>query len=417
MGTLFKVFLLLYVVFTMTTLKFTLGLTSISWIFSGLVFLVATFVIFHGLASSKIALLPSVLLILVFFLIFSSLLNLFVNWSPSGPLQVGMYLLPWLALVMVLVNQQVACQNYETYWVWGNKFLVFICFVGLCEYAAIYALGYRPTVMELNTGMGEYYVGYSTLLQKLPNSDVPYFRFQGPFGESGDLAMWASVFIVYNLIRRQYAHATVLAVAIFGAFSPSVFISLFVAFLVYIRTRSTVKLSIMLIILFLFIAVFKNDISLLYNNVMDMKIGSLGDRADANLGFIDELPFLIDAYPSGIPFFESSSERIASGVGFSATYGAIWNYMMGGLIAFLIYIVFTSYFLFLSVYKIFLSKESLIENELYMYYLMLGTYIVQRATLIDYAIIPFLFAPLFFGKLWMKTGYGNLKATRDFVNQ
>jgi len=165
------------------------------------------------------------------------------------------------------------------------------------------------------------------------------------------------------------------------------------------------------------IGIFLTDIISIYNNIMEMKVGSLGNRAEANLDFIDKLPFLIDAHPLGVPFFESSNEKIASGVGFSTSYGAIGNYMMGGLMAFLIYIVFTFYLLFLSAYKIFLSKVSLIENELYMYYLMLFTYTLQRSTLIDYAIFPFLFAPLLFEKVAMKTGYDNLKKTRNLVNQ
>jgi hypothetical protein len=415
--TLFKVFLTLYVVFMMTVLKFSLGLTSISSIFNGLIFVVAVFVILYGLVYSKLALLPSVLLISVFFLISSSLLNLFVNWSPLGAQQVITYILPWLALMMVLVNREVACRNYRSIWVWGNNFFVFICFVGLCEYVAIYILGYRPPIIELDTGMGEYYVGYSTLFQKIPNLDIPYFRFQGPFGESGDLAMWASVFIVYNLLRRQYAYAAVLAVAIFGAFSPSVFISLFVAFLIYAWSRGGVIKPIVGFFTCVAIAIFWTDIISLYHNIMEMKVTSLGSRAEANLDFIDKLPFLLNAHPLGVPFFESSNEKIASGVGFSASYGAIGTYMMGGLMAFLIYIAFTFYLLFLSVYKIFLSKLSLIENELYMYYFMLFTYTVQRATLFDYAIFPFLFAPLFFEKVVMNTGYDNLKKTRNLVNQ
>ena len=278
-------------------------------------------------------------------------------------------------------------------------------------------MGYRPSILELDTGMGEYYVGFSTLLQKIPDLDIPYFRFQGPFGESGDLAMWASVFIVYNLLRRQYAYAAVLAVAIFGAFSPSVFISLFVAFLIYTRSRSALIMPTVVLFTGVAIGIFLTDIISIYNNIMEMKVSSLGSRAGANLDFIDKLPFLINTHPLGVPFFESTNEKIASGVGFSTSYGAIGNYMMGGLIAFLIYIVFTFYLLFLSAYKIFLSKVSLIENELYMYYLMLFTYTVQRATLIDYAIFPFLFAPLLFEKVEMKTGYDNLKKTRNLVNQ
>lgn len=408
-GTLINVFLILYVVFMMTTLKFTLGLTSISMILNAFVFLMAMLIIFHGLANLKIELLPSMLLILTFVLISSCLLNLFINWKPFGLFQVVIYLLPWLALIIVLVHGEVACRNYKSYWFWGNKFFVFICFVGLCEYFAIYTLGYRPPIMELDTGMGEYYVGYSTMLQKKIGLDIPYFRFQGPLGESGDLAMWASVFIVYNLLRHKYAYAAVLAVAIFGAFSPSVFISLIVGFLVYTWTRSALIMPIMLIGSGLVIAIFMSDIILLYNNVTEMKAGSIGSRLEGNLDFINKLPFLINTYPFGIPFFESSGERIASGVGFSTSYGAIGSYMIGGLMAFLIYIVFNLYFLFLSAYKILFSKASLIENELYLYYLMLFTYIVQRGTLFDYPIFPFLFAPFFFNKLDKKYSLRSFK--------
>ena len=73
--------------------------------------------------------------------------------------------------------------------------------------------------------------------------------------------------------------------------------------------------------------------------------------------------------------------------------------MMGGLIAFFVYIVIVFYGLILSGYKILLFKGGMMENELYIYYLMLFTYIIQRATLIDYAIFPFLFAPLFMGMM------------------
>ena len=75
--------------------------------------------------------------------------------------------------------------------------------------------------------------------------------------------------------------------------------------------------------------------------------------------------------------------------------------MVGGLIAFLIYIVFALYYLFLSAYKL-LSKASLIENELYLYYIMLFTYVVQRGSFFEYALSPLLFAPIFFQNFWKK---------------
>ena len=252
----FKVFLVLYVVFNMTTLKYSLGLTSISGFANALLYVLAACVICYGLASSKFSPLSGVSLVLVAFLCLTSLLNLFSNFTFTSLIQVIDFLLPWLALAMVLTNKDVILSNYKSYWDWFNSFLVIVCFVGLCEYIATFFLGYTMPIMKLDTGMGEYFVGYSTLLQKVEGLDIPYFRFQGPFTESGDLAMWASVLVVYNLFRYQYIYATVLLVAMLGAYSPSAFISLFIALLIYIQTRSALVMPIMFILTFFTIGIF-----------------------------------------------------------------------------------------------------------------------------------------------------------------
>ncbi|MDA9321678.1 hypothetical protein N9Q72_01275 [Gammaproteobacteria bacterium] len=397
-----KIFLVLYVVFNMTTLRYSLGLTSISTIFNASIYILVACAIGHGLAFSKLSSIQIVSLILIFFLSLASFINVFLNFSFVSFLQAIDFLLPWLAIAMVLANKDIMLINYKSYLQWFNSFLVIVCLIGLLEYIAIFSLGYRPPIMELNAGMGEYYVGYSTLLQKIYNLDVPYFRFQGPFLESGDLAMWGSIFVVYNLLRFKYVYAAILLFAIFGSFSPSAFISLALAFLIYIQTRSAIVMPIMMAIACISIVIYMNDILDLYNNIMDMKVGSLDDRLVTNLDFIDKFYFLINAYPFGVPFFESTNDKIASGVGFTANYGPIGSYMTGGVIAFLIYIIFSLYFLFLSVFKILLNPN-FIENELYVYYIMLFSYVIQRGSFFEYAISALLFAPIFFDKFRIRS--------------
>ena len=397
-----KIFFVVYVFFTMTTLKFTLGLTAISSIFNSLLCLLALIVSLHGMAHSKFGLRTSILLVLTISFCFSCFINLFLHWSLIGMVQVISHLLSWIALIMVISNKEISLGNYKLHWSWFNNFIVIICFIGLCEYLAIYSLGYRPPIMEMDTGMGKYYVGYSTMLQKFDDLDIPYFRFQGPFGESGDLAMWASVLMVYNFLRRQYLYAIILVLSIFGAFSPSVFISLFIAFLVFMWTRSLIAMPIVFLMACLVAGIFINEIIDIYNTTVEIKIRSVGDRFNATKDFIDNSSLLINSYPFGIPFFESANEKIASGLGTSASYGPMGSYEIGGVIAFIAHFVILIYGFLISSYKILISKNSLLENELYMYYLMLFTYIVQRASLFDIAIIPFLFAPLFFDKIKMK---------------
>ena len=374
-------------------------MTTISAFANASLYLFAACTIFFGLANSKFSFTTVCGLFLIAVLFSVSLLNLSLNFSITAFLQVINFLLPWFAITMVLTNKDIILNNYKSYWSSFNYFLVVICFLGLCEYIAVFMYGYRPTIMKLETGMGNYYVGYFTLFQNIEGLEVPYFRFQGPFGESGDLAMWASIFLIYNIFRQQYICVFILLFALFGAFSPSALISLFVAFLIYIYSRSPLIMFTTLIFSYFVISIFMSEILFFYTNILDMKVGSLADRALSNIDFLDKFSFLINTYPFGIPFFESTNEKLASGVGFSTTYGPIGSYMIGGLIAFLIYLIFALYLLIISTYKIlFVTSNSLMHNELYIYYIMLFTYVIQRGSFFEYALSPFLFAPIFFVK-------------------
>jgi len=399
MAFIFKLFLVILIFFNMTTLKFSLGLLSVSFFFNMLLYLIVLFVILHSITLSKFSLSSATIFLSVVFLCISATLNFFFNFSFMGVVQFSNSLLPWLVLIMLLLNHETFLYEYKSYWSWLNTFLFVCIFIGVCEYVAAISYGYRPPIMKLDTGMGEYYVGYSTLFQKIPDLNMPYYRFQGPFGEAGDLAMWSSVFLIYNLIRQKYFYAFVFVSAIFFSFSPSAYISLSVAFLIFIWSRTALILTIAVFFTCVTISVFMGDIVSIYSNVMEAKVTSLGSRFSTVSNFIREFSFLINSHPLGAPFFESAVEKSTSRIGFSITYGPIGAYMMGGLIAFFVYVVIVFYGLILSGYKILLFKGGMMENELYIYYLMLFTYIIQRSTLIDYAIFPFLFAPLFMGMM------------------
>ena len=409
----YKVIFILYIGFWMTTLKFSWNLTYVSTICNAAIFMLAGAVILRGLVNSKFDVGSWMLLFLASSIVLVSFANMFVNWSLLALTQVLSYILPWLILIMVVTNQETSVKAYKLFWRWFNNFFVIICLFGLCEYVLVYTLGYRPPIMELNTGMGDYYVGYFTLFQKIVGLDIPYFRFQGPLGESGDLAMWTSVLLVYNLLRKQYIYSTILLVAMFAAYSPSIIIALFVSFVCYVWSRSNLMALVLLLLAFFTALILYNDIAILYDTIMQMKATSLAERVDGVNAFFNALPFLLNSYPFGIPFFTETAEKVASGIGFSGVYGPIPSYEIGGVIAFLAHLVLLFYFLLLSIHKIFLTKVSLIENELYMYYLMMLPYVFQRQGFFEYALSAFLFAPIFFAKVDMSRVYDEFKKSRD----
>ena len=394
---LLNTFFVLCVVFFMSTLKFTLGLTSISTLMNLSLFVIVTICILHGLAVSRFDHRSIVLLFFSFCIIFSCLLSLLMHWSYIGLIKVAAYLLPWLVLVMVIVHKEFFLQHSMRYWRWFNLFLVITCFIGLCEYFSVFVLGYRPPVLELNTGSGIYWVGYTTLFNWVEGLGVPYFRFHGPFGEPGNLAMWASLLVVYNLLRRQYAFSIIFLAATVAAFSPSAIVGFLIVFLIYLRSQKFGIASLLTILTTCVIAgAFLTEISDLYSGIMVQKETSLGSRSNATTDFLNRLPYMIQNHPFGIGFFETTAQKVESGLGVELSYGPIYSYEIGGLIAFLSYIFFVLGSIFISSYKIVRLKTSLIENEVYIYCLMVAPYIIQRQSLYDYAITPLLFASLVF---------------------
>jgi len=390
-------FFLGYVIFRMTSLKFTLGLTGISAFFNLLVIFLVLFAIFFGLIKSKFDRQSSIFFLLCSIFIFACFFNLALHWSVTGFLQTMEYILPWLALVMILVNRNHALANYKKYWNWFNKIIVTLIFLGLVEYFAFFILGISLGIENLAAGAGRYFVGHISLIQVIDDTDLPYFRFIGPFIEAGDLGMWASVLLVYNLLRKKYFYVAVLTLAIFVAYSPGALLALFIAAGAFLVSRSFIGFMFSLIILFFTILWFQNDIITFYNDILLQKALSLNDRKEGFVGFWQSLPYLLQAYPSGVPYFEDSSSRFSSGLSFAAVYSFVWAYEHGGVVAFSIYFLVIMYGFFVSSYYVLLTKYSLLNNEIYIYYLMLFTYIIQRATILEYAIVPLLFPIIFLG--------------------
>lgn len=382
-----------YLILIGTTLKVTLNLESISTFLTGiLVTLPFMWLIYK---SRKVALNSHDLFVsfLVCVLLICCFINMFVqDISFIAIVQTLSFIFPWLILLCVVFSKDYISRNQPTFWKWFNTFIVTLTFLGLLEYFACFNFGFVPPLKQ--TQNGPFFVGYTTVFHALQQG-VPHFRFYGPFGEPGDLALWGSILMVYNLFRRNYWYVGILILALFLSASPSVLLSLLVAFSIYVfKNRSFIGYFTLFFAVFA-LWYFYIDIIDFINNILIVKQGSLEDRTDSFLGFFGNFEFLVVNYTFGLPFFATSAEATASGINFGGNFTPILAFERGGIIAFIVYLLFLVFCSMVSFMRIIMSRDSLFSNEIYLYFFMLLPFIVQRHALFEFGIFSILFSALF----------------------
>ena len=241
-------------------------------------------------------------------------------------------------------------------------------------------------------------MGWFTVFHAL-DPYTPHYRFYGPFGEAGDLAMWASILIFYNLLRKNYFALMILCLGAFFAASPSVLISLVIGAIVYtFKTRNIYYFIMALTLIPALIFFFNSDLANFGQEILISKESSLQARYDSTFGFFSRLGSLITSYPLGIPAYATSAEARASGISFAANFTAITAFDRGGVICFVIYLILLGYGAFSSVIAIFNSNKGLLFNEISLYYLILMPFVVQRANVFEFGIFALLFSSVFLQK-------------------
>ncbi len=301
--------------------------------------------------------------------------------------------IPWLLLTSVILNQEYIGRNLGKFWAWFNNFVVLFISLGLIEYVACIFFGVIPPYVE--TANGEYLVGWFTVFYAL-DSYTPHFRFYGPFGEPGQLAMWASLLIFYNLLRKNYLSFIILCIAAFLANSPAILVSFLVAIIFFILVKKNIIIWLLVLLsLSIFFLFFGDDLVSFIQTIYLYKESSLLSRYESISGFFNKLGFLVQTYPFGLPFFETSEEAFSSGISFPANFSPIWAYERGGIITFSLYLLLFSYGLLNSLMAIISSKKTLIDLEIPLYFLILLPFIIQRGSLFEFAIFPLLFASVF----------------------
>ena len=387
-----------YLTFIGTTLKLTLGLTAISLIVNAAVISLPVLIIASNLRAATLSMHDTWMGLATVLMILLPLFNLLiVSRSYAGIVQTLSFIFPWLVFLSVIFNQNYISKNQAKFWRWFNNFLIVLTFLGLLEYVACIFYGVVPPYVD--TSNGEFLVGWFTVFHAL-DPYTPHYRFYGPFAEAGDLAMWASVLIFYNLLRKNYFALMILCLGAFFAASPSVLISFVIGAIVYtFKTRNIYYFTMALTLIPALIFYFNSDLGNFGQEILIDKQTSLQSRYDSTSGFFNKLGALITSYPLGIPAYATTAEASASGTSFAANFTAITAFERGGVICFGLYLLLLCYGAFNSVTAILTSNKSLLFNEIYLYYLILLPFAVQRGALFEFGIFPLLFSSVFLQRL------------------
>lgn len=397
-NTLYNLLFFGYLVFMGTTLKLTLGLSSISFIFTAAVIALPILVLGGSLRLVALSLQDTCIFLAAIFIITLSVINMLLYFRGFASLvQTMSFLFPWLVLTSVILNQEYIGQNQGKFWAWFNNFSVLFISLGLIEYVACIFFGVIPPYVE--TANGGFLVGWFTVFHAL-DPYTPHFRFYGPFGEPGQLAMWTSILIFYNLLRKNYLLFIILCIASFAAFSPSTLVSFLVATIVFTLVRKNLILWLLVLLLLSILFLFFGDDLVNFSQTIYLnKESSLASRYESTSSFFNELGFLVHNYPLGVPFFETSEKAFSSGISFAANFSPIWAFERGGIITFSLYLLLLGYGSLNSIVAIVSSKKTLIDCEIPLYFLILLPFVIQRASLFEFGIFPLLFASVFFQKI------------------
>lgn len=393
-NTLFNAFFFIFLVTQGTNLKLNLSLGLISTFLTLILVLIPLIIIILRLNKTVLSLKNLLVFTAALIIVCSCFLNLLLQ-VPNyiGIVQTLSFTLPWLVLIAAIMSKEYITENSPKFFDWFNRFIVILVFFGILEYIACFIFGKIPPLVE--TANGDFFVGYTTIFHVIGDTGLPHFRFYGPFGEPGALAMWSSILFTYNILRKNYLYALIFLIALFGAFSPSAFVALFIPYIIFSIKRKSI-FSFLFFLSFLVLAyIFRNEIYIFYNDILINKATSIATRYDNFLKFFYDFKYLYLNYPMGVPFFETSEEKFASGIMYLVNFTPIYAFESGGFLAFISYVFMLFLGIYISLKNILISRNNFLHYEVYIYFLMLITYIFQRTTVFEFAIFPLLFGAIF----------------------
>ena len=404
-----KLIFCLYILFSLTTLRLTFDLFFLSRAVNIFIFLSPFLVLLLYKDIAKTHKKDVVFILLSCLLITSFLVNPIINGFSLGSLIKSINAsLPWL-YVILFAFVRFQKEFFYDCWKLLNNILFLLTVFGLFDYVNIFYLGNVPEVSQ--TDYGDFFLGSFTILHSVTET-IPHFRFYGPFVEPGSFAMWALVLTFYNFYEKKYIMALVFLIASILTFSPSIFIGfgLLLFLSLFIKSSKEIFLIKSMCVLFFVsvIAVYFSEITALFDAVLLNKSTSFGERFDSMRYFFEELPSLAQKYPFGLEYFQNTDDKLSTGLNLIGNFTPIMAFENGGVMAFVAYILILSLFFFQA--QAFFLKH--LDNHLLyyaIYFFIFLSFIIQRNSIFETIIFPFLFGFLFYSAYDNKIFNNNTK--------
>jgi len=301
-------------------------------------------------------------------------------------------LLPWATyLAMPALLKKNACDS-ETLWRYFYYFMLTTVFLGLSDYILVFSD--KLSMRIISTPGGEFLAGRFSILYLLKDGGADY-RFYACFVEPGTLAMFLIPVMTYAYFYKKYIGLSIFILALYLSHSLGgiIAVAMIIPMLLFVSTnKRRIPLSISALVLILVSSVivinYMDDFTLAY----EKKTRFRNVREDNTKNTIINLPSMLVNNPIGFELTGGiSARKNPHYYGRNFTPGNALQ--MGGISAFLGYIVVLLVCLVAAFLSIIRKNLSLEEKVVFTSLIVLFPFIFQRTTVWDNAIFAFLFAP------------------------
>ena len=383
------------ILFQLTVLKHIWAIEGLSRFFNLAALLLMIMYTTHSMFSLRFNKNIWVFYILPGFLVFA---GIFINFTLNSITNLNTIsyfglLLPWATYLAMPALLKTNVYDSETLWRYFYYFMLTAVFLGLAEYFLVFSGVSSPRMVSIP--YGNFLAGSVSLFHILEDGS-PYYRFYACFGEPGSLAMFLIPVIAYAYFYKKYVGLSIFIFALHlsdslgGLIAVAMIIPLFVFVSINKRKMPLAISTVVLILVSSVIAInYMDDFASFY----EKKDASATIRKDNAMNTIINLPSLIVNNPIGFKLSEGTASANKSKYYYGSNFTPGNALQMGGISAFLGYLVILLVSLVAAISRIIRKNISLEEKVVFTSLIVLLPFIVQRSTVWDSAIFAFLFAP------------------------
>ena len=383
------------ILFQLTALKYIWAIGGLSRFFNLAALLLIIIFATHSMFSLRLNKNIWSFYILPGFLVFA---GMFLNFTLNSITNLNVInyfgsLLPWATyLAMPALLKKNACDS-ETLWRYFYYFMLTAVLLGLSDYLLVFSEKF--SMHTISTPYGEFLAGRFSILYFLKDGSA-YPRFYACFGEPGTLAMFLMPVIAYAYFRKKYIGLSIFILALYlsKSLGGMIAVAMIIPLLVFVSfNKRKVSLAISSVVLILVLSVivinYKDDFTLAYES---QGISATDREYNVKTTTINLLSMIANN-PIGFELTEGTISNSKNPNYYGSNFAPGHILQMGGISAFLGYLVILLVSLVAAFLRIIRKNLSLEEKVVFTSLIVLFPFIFQRIPVWDFAIFAFLFAP------------------------